>query len=190
MFHYYIEPEIIPNFLSENECIHIKQEAISKLRPSTLRPSALYNNMDERVRKSETAWLDSSDPIINNLMRKCISRIDKPIGHCEKLQVVRYKTGGFYNPHHDVIPQLSNNKRQYTFMFALNDYEGGETSFPNLDIKFKLKKRDCLFFHTLDNHKVHTSLALHGGKDVKSAEKWICNLWVWINPAPERFRAQ
>ena len=179
MFHYYIEPEIIPNFLSENECIHIKQEAKSKLKVSRL-----FRGVDERVRKSETAWLDSSDPIINNLMRKCVSRIDKPIGHCEKLQVVRYKTGGFYKPHHDVIPELLNNKRQYTFMFALNDYEGGETSFPNLDIKFKLKKGDCLFFYTLDNHRSFTSMALHGGQPVKSGEKLICNLWVHEHPYP------
>ena len=129
MFHYYIEPEIIPNFLSENECIHIKQEAKSKLQVSTL-----YNRVDERVRKSETAWLDSSDPIINNLMRKCISRIDKSIGHCEKLQVVRYKPGGFYKAHQDVVMENFKNNRQYTFVMCLNDdYEGGETTFPNLD---------------------------------------------------------
>ena len=68
-------------------------------------------------------------------------------------------------------------------MFALNDdYEGGETSFPNLDIKYKLKKGDCLFFHTLDNYDALTSMALHGGQPVKSGEKWVCNLWVHKYP--------
>ena len=75
------------------------------------------------------------------------------------------------------------NKRVHTFILALNDeYEGGETSFPNIKEKYKLRAGDALFFDTLDNYGLDTSDALHGGQPVKSGEKWVCNLWVHKHP--------
>jgi hypothetical protein len=75
------------------------------------------------------------------------------------------------------------NSRLYTFILALtDDYDGGETEFPNINKSFKLKAGDALFFNTLDNYGLDTSRALHGGKPVKSGEKWICNLWVRQDP--------
>ena len=187
MFHYYIEPKVIPDLLTEDEIEYIKKESIDKLKPST---TGDFHKDDESTRKSESAWLDPDDPIINNIMRKCSSRLKRSIECCEELQVVRYKSGGFYKQHQD-CRNLYQNPRMYTFIMALNDdYEGGETSFPNLDIKFKLKKGDCLFFHTLDNYEDFTSLALHGGQPVKSGEKWICTIWVHKYPRPEPLHAQ
>ena len=175
----YHNPVIIENFLSENERIHIKQEAKSKLQASTVDKD---RRVDEQIRKSETAWLSTEDPIIRSVVERCISRTDRPIENCEQLQVLRYKEGGHYNPHQDVFYQ-DKNKRLYTFIIALNDeYEGGETAFPYLDEKYKLKAGDALFFHTLDNYGLDTTDALHGGQPVKSGEKWVCNLWVHKYP--------
>ena len=171
----YHNPVVIENFLSEKECIHIKQEAKSKLQASTVDKD---RRVDEQIRKSETAWLSTEDPIIRSVVERCISRTDRPIENCEQLQVLRYKEGGHYNPHQDVFYQ-DKNKRLYTFIIALNDeYEGGETAFPVINENYKLNAGDALFFHTLDNYGVDTSDALHGGQPVKSGEKWVCNLWV------------
>jgi prolyl 4-hydroxylase len=170
---------VIENFLSENERIHIKQEAKSKLQVSTVDKD---RRVDEQIRKSETAWLSTEDPIVRRVVERCVSRTDRPIENCEQLQVLRYKEGGHYNPHQDVFYQ-DKNKRLYTFIIALNDeYEGGETAFPHLNEKYKLKAGDALFFHTLDNYGLDTSDALHGGQPVKSGEKWVCNLWVHKYP--------
>ena len=171
----YPKPVVIENFLSENERIHIKQEAKSKLQVSTVDKD---RRVDEQIRKSETAWLSTEDPIVRSVVERCVSRTDRPIENCEQLQVLRYKEGGHYNPHQDVFYQ-DKNKRLYTFIIALNDeYEGGETAFPYLNEKYKLNAGDALFFHTLDNYGLDTSDALHGGEPVKSGEKWVCNLWV------------
>jgi len=175
----YPKPVVIENFLSENERIHIKQEAKSKLQASTVDKD---RRVDEQIRKSETAWLSTEDPIIRSVVERCVSRTDRPIENCEQLQVLRYKEGGHYNPHQDVFYQ-DKNKRLYTFIIALNDeYEGGETAFPYLNEKYKLKAGDALFFHTLDNYGLDTTDALHGGQPVKSGEKWVCNLWVHKYP--------
>ena len=175
----YPKPVVIENFLSENERIHIKQEAKSKLQVSTVDKD---RRVDEQIRKSETAWLSTEDPIVRSVVERCVSRTDRPIENCEQLQVLRYREGGHYNPHQDVFYQ-DKNKRLYTFIIALNDeYEGGETAFPYLNEKYKLNAGDALFFHTLDNYGLDTSDALHGGEPVKSGEKWVCNLWVHKYP--------
>ena len=175
----YPRPVIIENFLSENERIHIKQRAESKLQVSTVDKD---RRVDEKIRKSETAWLSTEDPIIKSVVERCISRTDRPIENCEQLQVLRYKPGGHYQPHQDVFYE-DKNKRVHTFILALNDeYEGGETSFPNIKEKYKLRAGDALFFDTLDNYGLDTSDALHGGEPVKSGEKWVCNLWVHKYP--------
>jgi predicted 2-oxoglutarate/Fe(II)-dependent dioxygenase YbiX len=176
----YKKPQVIPGFISDEEIDHIKKEASGKFSTSTVSGKRI---IAKRLRDSETAWLELEDPVVNQVVQRCISLTDRPIKNCEKLQVVRYRTGGFYSPHQDTISDTKGNKRMYTIILALNDdYEEGETEFPNIKNKYKLKKGDALFFHTLDNYEMITSKALHGGRPVKSGEKWICNVWVHKYP--------
>lgn len=176
----YKKPRVISNFLSENECTHIIKKATDKLHVSMVSEN---KDIDKSVRDSETAWLDMDDPIVRRVAERCVSLTDRPLCNCEKLQVLRYKPGGYYKPHQDTFSDSEPNKRMYTVILALNDsYDGGETEFPNLKRQYKLQTGDALFFHTLDNYELMTSMALHGGKPVKSGEKWICNLWVHKHP--------
>ena len=176
----YKKPRIIPNFLSVDECSHIMKKAVNKLDVSRVSET---HNIDKNVRDSETAWLDLDDPIVKRVAERCVSLTDRPLCNCEKLQVLRYKPGGHYKPHQDTFSDSEPNKRMYTVILALNDdYEGGETEFPNIKKQYKLRTGDALFFDTLDNYELMTSMALHGGRPVKSGEKWICNLWVHKYP--------
>ena len=172
----YTKPIIIKGLITQEEREHIMKQAESKLDVSTVAQNRVIN---KSVRDSETAWLDGSDPVVRHVMEKCVSLTDRPLANCEHLQVLRYKPGGHYKPHQDTFSDTEENKRMYTVILALNDdYEGGETEFPNLKQNFKLTAGDALFFHTLDNYELMTSKALHGGRPVKSGEKWICNVWV------------
>ena len=171
----YPKPQVIKNFITEDEREHIMKRVEGEFKPSII---SMDRKVDERVRKSETAWLGFDDPIVRDISERCLKYIDRPLLNCEKLQVLRYKPGGHYLPHQDALNDVDN-QRMYTFIVALNDdYEGGETIFPNLKQSYKLEVGDALFFHTLDNYNLWTSKALHGGQPVKSGEKWICNLWV------------
>ena len=176
----YTKPIIIKGLITQEEREHIMKKAESKLDVSTIAENRV---IDKRVRDSQTAWLDESDPVVRRVMEKCVSITDRPLENCEHLQVLRYKPGGHYKPHQDTFSDTDGNKRMYTVILALNDeYEGGETEFPNLGTKYKLTAGDALFFHTLDNYELMTTKALHGGRPVKSGEKWICNLWVHKHP--------
>ena len=172
----YEKPRVLKNVLSEDECKHIQDIASKKLQMSTV---SMSRDIDKSIRKSETAWLKASeDPVVDKLIRKCVSMTDRPLRNCEDLQVLKYKPGGFYKPHQDCFKN-DKNKRMYTFIIALNDeYEGGETEFPNIKRRYRLEKGDVLFFNTLNNYECVTKQALHGGAPVKSGEKWVCNLWI------------
>ncbi len=150
----YSKPVVLPNFLSPDECTH------------------LIKRGDRR----------DDDPVVTNIIARCLKHTDRPVRNCEDLQVLRFKPGDSDPPHQDTSPAHVN-KRMFTFMFALNDgYTGGETVFPNIKREYKLRAGDALFFNTLDNYEMVTSQSLHGGKPVKSGEKWICNLWVHKHP--------
>ena len=175
----YREPIIVPNVLSEKECEHIKEISKKELSASTV---SMERELDNSVRKSKTAWIHKgTDPVVDTIIERCIKMTDKKVENCESLQVLKYEPGGFYKPHQDAFDNQKN-KRVYTFIIALNDdYEGGETEFPNLNKTYKLQKGDVLFFHTLNNYNNMTKKALHGGNPVKSGEKWISNLWIHEN---------
>jgi prolyl 4-hydroxylase len=139
-------PRVLSRMLSHEECDHIMATAEGALTPSTVAQS---KELDERTRKSETAWLDKNDDkIVRRITHRLLKHCDRPTDNCESLQVVRYKPGGFYKPHHDAFKEK--NPRMYTFLIALNDdYEGGATAFPRLKKEYRLKKGDVLLFDTL-----------------------------------------
>lgn len=175
----YKSPKILNDFLSPEERQHIIKEASGRLSDSLVDTNGSLN---KDVRQSRTAWLQKTDPIVRSVMERCVGHVNKTIDHCEQLQVLHYEEGGHYKPHQDAFIG-DENSRLYTFILALtDDYEGGETEFPNVRKSYKLKAGDALFFHTLDSYGLDTSKALHGGKPVKSGEKWICNLWIRERP--------
>ena len=167
----YREPQIIRGALTDEECEYIKKRAKPLLKKSTLSDD---NYINTEIRDSETAWLGPDDQRIHDIFLRFMNESD----NCENVQVVRYKPGGFYKPHQDADSSHIN-KRKYTFIFALNDeYEGGETYFPILDMSYRLKKGDVLSFDTLNTWGYIPEEAIHGGATVKSGEKWIANLWL------------
>jgi predicted 2-oxoglutarate/Fe(II)-dependent dioxygenase YbiX len=172
---FYRTPRVIQGLLTERERMYIMETAEDKFEDSKITNGKI---IDTSIRKSKTAWLSKKDPIVKNIIQKCLKYTDKRVMNCEKLQVLKYERGGHYTFHQDCFMD-DTNKRIHTFILALNDtYDGGETCFPNLNTSYKLKAGDALFFDTLNIFGWMTSKALHGGLPVKSGEKWICNLWI------------
>lgn len=176
----YTEPVIIKDVLTDEECEYIKKQAKPQLKASTIDKTM---RLDKRVRSSKTAWLEGdNDPTIESIMLRCAQILNSPRENCECLQVVHYEPGGFYIPHQDASHE-QDNMRKYTLLISLNDeYDGGETVFPNIDKQYTLKKGDALLFHTLNNYGFMDERAVHGGAPVLNGEKWICNVWARKRP--------
>lgn len=176
----YKEPMVLPKVFTPEECDSIIKIAETRLEPSNMDTDF---HIDKTIRDSETAWIDPAEnKVANKMVRKCVSYTDRKPVNSEQLQVLKYKEGGFYTPHQDAFYDEPN-PRTVTAIIALNDdYEGGETEFPNLGKKFKLNKGDVLLFNNFTDWGYQTPKSLHGGRPVKSGEKWICNLWIHRYP--------
>ena len=143
----YKRPYIIDDVLTQDEASYIIEKAKPNLKKSGLVSSQRINN---DVRNSMTAWVSKNDPKIKSIIEKIISiqDLDFPIENCESLQVVKYEPGQYYKPHHDSCCKPTPECRKHnargghrvrTVILGLNGgYEGGTTSFPNLDSKFKV----------------------------------------------------
>jgi prolyl 4-hydroxylase len=96
---YYIKE--LPDFLSYEEC-----DKICKISQKKLAPSKVYSSdtdiENNTVRISDQCWLnDLDDPTIKSISERIALITKTDIKSQEELQVVKYKTGGFYKPHFD-----------------------------------------------------------------------------------------
>jgi hypothetical protein len=173
------EIRVCKEILTHREIQLLKMQASSLLKDSLVIGQAI----DKAVRVSETAWVDN-----DTLTQKILQRVGLGIStkHCEALQVVKYRPGGFFNLHYDSVKEpsrapvtepmfLRGGHRVYTVLIALtDDFTGGETVFAGKE--YRIRKGDALIFKNV-NAKGEL-INQHGGKPVLSGEKWIVNLWI------------
>ncbi len=105
----------------------------------------------------------------------------------EMVSLLRYRPGQEYKPHHDYLEIDDHDyskvqqcgQRKATLLTYLNTgFEGGETCFPELNLKHKGSTGDCLYFHNLDQSNNPAPKSLHAGQPVTSGEKWLATLWI------------
>ena len=186
--HYY--PRLIYQFVKPEEI----NEIINLSNEVGFTNSAISGNkVDKNIRTSETCWINYKKyPTLTDLYDRVLKLYELKFDNdfeFEELQVAKYKAKGFYKPHFDQCydddhcyddVKQQGSVRKWTIIIYLNDeYEGGETNFPILNISVKGKSGDILIFRSLtsDDDKVHP-LSLHQGTDVKLGEKMIANIWV------------
>lgn len=178
---------IVHDLLTHDECLHIIEASKGKLVRSTV------DGPTEQVDQSRTssqAWLDYvSDDLIRQIGERVSNLVEIPISHAEPMQVVYYKEGEHYAPHHDAYDIASVEgaratrgwgQRYKTALLYLNDVaEGGETYFPQLDITITPKKGSMVIFQNVDpeDDSIPLYSSLHAALPVKSGFKWACNIW-------------
>lgn len=179
MLSYYPDPKVYSNFISVEECEYIIDSNRDKMKKAMCGGKSCG-----RVSPDREAYSSSNTDIDLNkkIFHRVLERIKPDVYTHENLQIVKYEQNGFYKEHLDnpldveSRPEL---RRDYTLILSLNDdYEGGETYFPYLKKRFRLKRGDALFFHNYDNSGRLSRYAVHGGDIVKRGEKWIANLWL------------
>jgi prolyl 4-hydroxylase len=186
----YVKPFTVENLVTPEEAEHIIKTAKTRFSNSTI-----VSGNDESIRKSETAWLNKSEPVIKDIFERLSKQFKFNLKNVEDLQVVRYTPGGFYNEHHDSCCDDNDHCRDFakksgqrvlTILMYLNDeFEDGYTHFPNLDLHLKANKYGGIVFYPLElgGSRCHPN-SLHKGTPVSSGTKYICNIWVrekeWI----------
>ena len=106
----------------------------------------------------------------------------------EPMEVLHYAGGETYRPHvdffHASLPSYADEmrlrgQRVKTCLVYLNSgYEGGETDFPKLGIKFRGEAGEALVFDSIGADGVGDMNTLHTGLPVTRGEKWLLSQWI------------
>jgi prolyl 4-hydroxylase len=180
----YIKPIVIENFLSNKDCDRIIEYSKNKLFDSTT-----VGGLDKTTRNSRQHWINKNDKLVKQIYKNASEIFKFPLENTEDFQVVSYKNKQFFNQHYDACCDKNKQcldfiktggQRVLTILIYLNDdFTGGETHFPTLNLKVKPKKGKAVIFHSLatGTNKCHP-YALHAGLPIENGEKWIANIWV------------
>jgi hypothetical protein len=107
--------------------------------------------------------------------------------------VLHYAPGEEIQNHYDFVDPESthdyagevarNGQRVITFLIYLNDdYDGGETAFPELDLVHKGRRGDALYFVNVLADLSPDLRALHAGRPTTRGEKWVVTQFVRSRP--------
>ena len=104
----------------------------------------------DAVRNNTMSWVDNDHPLLRSLNQRIAALTGFPLENQEPLQVLRYRPGEEYVPHHDAFTpgnqQLEHGgNRIATVILYLNSVlAGGGTFFPEMDMRvFRMRGWGC-----------------------------------------------
>lgn len=174
----------IKNVIPNNLC-----DKIINTFKNQLVPAEIYKPLDGNKHKVDDTRValnyffnENTFPEIIPL-KKHISKITNiPIHQQEQFCLIKYDEGGKYDLHYDSSnPNITeDNPRAYSFIFYLNeDFEGGETFFPNLNNQtIKPEKGKMVYWNNFNEEQEFDYTKFHSGLPVTKGNKWILTLWV------------
>ena len=174
----------IENFITSEESdnlISLAEKTLSKMTVMGKNPSSTY-------RVADGTWLSNQDELSKMVREKISKIVEIPTENMEGTHIVKYGIGGEYKVHHDFFhtgtdyyeKSLSRGgQRKFTALIYLNDdFEGGETEFPKLNIKVKPQKNKLVIWDNLKEDGDLNYDSLHAGLPVIQGTKYICIIWI------------
>jgi prolyl 4-hydroxylase len=183
-----VDPEVrlFPGIFSSVECDYLVATAAPLLRPSTVVDPYTGRDIPHPVRTSSAVGFPfiAENPAIHALNRRLAAASGTDVRAGEPLQVLRYAPGQQYREHSDALPGVApNQQRVLTALVYLNDdYEGGETAFPAVDLKIRGRAGDGLLFRNASPDGRPNPRALHAGLPVTAGAKLIASRWIRAAP--------
>ena len=170
----------IPGLLSVEECRFLIDAAEARLRPALIFHEGRQSFVRDSVRDSDSAgfpvWAEW--PAVHALNRRFAAASGTEVRQGEPLQILRYRQGQQYRPHHDAVPGLDNQRILTLIVYLNDDYEGGETEFLKTGFRYRGGKGDALLFANVDSARAPDPLTTHAGRPPTRGEKWILSQWI------------
>ena len=145
-----------------------------------------------RTNSSATFGLTDADLVVMVLRERLAAAGGVDVVAMESPQALHYAVGEEYVRHFDFMePDLPGNaaslaqygQRTATHLIYLNEgFEGGETDFPVLGLKYKGRTGDALMFRNLTSEGAPNRRTMHAGLPPAAGEKWLLSQWVRDRP--------
>jgi prolyl 4-hydroxylase len=178
---------VFGGLLSDEECSGLIELAAPRLLRSETVDTATGGSEVNAARTSDGMFFErGEDPLIQRIEARIAELLGWPVDHGEGLQILRYRPGAEYRPHHDYFDPAQpgtptilqrGGQRVGTLVMYLNTPEGGgATTFPDVGLEVAPVRGNAVFF---SYDKPHAStLTLHGGAPVLAGEKWVATKWL------------
>ncbi len=177
----------VDDFLTAEQCQTLIDEATLSMAPSRIGDKNNTTKIDVSVRSSRTSYLSSESD--HRVVQEVHGMLHAMYGHPElnsdPMQVHRYGPNEHFAAHHDYHnPETqqarieAEGQRTWTLIVYLNDdFEGGETYFPLLDIKVKPKRGMLVAWNNLTVTGEVNPYTEHESLPVVIGEKNLLSKW-------------
>ena len=182
---------VIEGFASGAECDWLIALAKDRLNPAWVWDPATGEGRPDpnRTNRALDLRLAQMDVVVQLIRARIAVATNLPLPVFEPAQIMRYRVGEEFRPHHDFLdpahgghgPQLARfGQRIATFLIYLNDdFDGGETVFPKAGFRYRGRRGDALLFANVDAAtRAPDPLTLHAGMPPTRGEKWIFSQWI------------
>lgn len=182
------EPNNIKRFekvLSKTECKQIIKEYSTFVQARTHSGNVDY---DREIRKAENAIYEHETSLLQKVRQIIAEKTGTHISQQEyPISIIKYEKGGEYKPHHDHWEHNKNNSHSFpqmgnrwktAILYLNDDYDGGETHFPNWDVKVKGKTGELVTWTNLNKNRTPNMDTLHAGLPVVKGTKYIIVSWI------------
>ena len=172
--------ELIPSLFSPHECRYIRQLAAPSLEPAMI--MGARGGVRDPHRDSDNAVITPmAEDLVVQAVNRCIAEASGT-GYSwgEPLHILRYRPGQQYRRHHDAhaFGPVRERRIATALLYLNDDYDGGETEFPQLGFKVQAGTGDLLIFHNLTADKLPDPRMMHAGLPVTRGEKWVATRWI------------
>ncbi len=178
---------VFGGLLSDAECDALVAAAAPRMARSETVVNETGGNEVNAARTSDGMFFGRGElPICQLLEARIAALLHWPVAHGEGLQVLHYRPGAEYKPHHDYFdpaqPGMAavlarGGQRVATVLVYLNTpQQGGGTVFPDVQLEVAPIKGNAVFFSYDRPHA--STRSLHGGTPVLAGEKWVATKWL------------
>jgi prolyl 4-hydroxylase len=178
---------VFGGLLSDEECDGLMALAAPRLVRSETVDNATGGSEINAARTSDGMFFDRGEaPLIQRIEQRIAELVGWPLENGEGLQILRYRPGAEYKPHHDYFdPKHAGTarilqrggQRVGTLVMYLNTPDGGgATTFPDVGFEVAPVRGNAVFFSYDRAHPA--TKTLHGGAPVTAGEKWVATKWL------------
>ena len=178
---------VFGGLLSNEECDEMVALARQRLTRSETLDNATGGTEVHAARTSDGMFFNRGEFELCLRIERRIARLVRwPFENGEGLQVLRYRPGAEYRPHHDYFDPVHpgsqavlkrGGQRVGTVVMYLNmPAKGGATTFPDVELEIAPIKGNAVFFSYERPHP--GTRTLHGGAPVIEGEKWVATKWL------------
>ena len=171
-------------------CAWIIAKARERLAPAQVFDVGANRPVQKTSRTNSFAGFDliGSDLVVLLIRERAAALAGAEVQALEAPQALHYEVGQEFTPHFDFLESDvaghvrsldQRGQRVATVLVYLNEaFEGGETDFPLLGLKFRGRPGDALIFRNVGADGQPDRRLLHAGLAPTSGEKWLLSQWV------------